>query len=187
MNIGLTQRILHYNNIAYDCLEHGWYTLLSGHTLSYIPNRIEHNFDHMVQNLDMVIFTGGDASPKRLVCETKLLTSCYTHQIPVLGVCHGAFFINQMEQGINDTIEGHAGTEHEVVMDNTRYQVNSFHNNCIRTVGKDLTPIAQAEDNSIEAFQHRSRLVWGLAWHPERMTDPVLPKDLRRLLYDRHD
>ena len=44
MKIGLSQRILHYNNTAYDCLEHGWYNLLSGHTLFCIPNIIDQDY-----------------------------------------------------------------------------------------------------------------------------------------------
>ena len=105
MNIGLTQRILHYNNIAYDCLEHGWYNLLNGHTLFSIPNKIEQDYEKLVSSLDFIIFTGGDASPHRLIVETRLLTQCYLQYKPVLGVCHGAFFINELEQGSNGHIE----------------------------------------------------------------------------------
>ena len=77
MKIGLSQRILHYNNTAYDCLEHGWYNLLSGHTLFCIPNIIDQDYKKIVSDLDMVIFTGGDASPHRVLVETKILTQCY--------------------------------------------------------------------------------------------------------------
>ena len=111
MKIGLSQRILHYNNTAYDCLEHGWYNLLSGHTLFCIPNIIDQDYKKIVSDLDMVIFTGGDASPHRVLVETKVLTQCYIQDKPVLGVCHGAFFINELEQGVNSTIENHYDTK----------------------------------------------------------------------------
>ena len=182
MNIGLTQRILHYNNIAYDCLEHGWYNLLSDHTLSFIPNNVDQDHEKIVRDLDMVIFTGGDASPHRLLVETRLLTQCYIHQVPVLGVCHGAFFINELEQGVNGVIEKHQDTTHKLILESKEYEVNSYHSNQIIEVGKDLESIAHAEDGSIEGFKHKSRLVWGLVWHPERMENPVLPDDLRRFL-----
>lgn len=187
MNIGLTQRILHYNNVAYDCLEHGWYNLLSGHTLYSIANDVEQDFASIVANLDLVIFTGGDASPHRVLCETRTLTQCYLQSVPVLGVCHGAFLINELEQGINGHVEDHHGTEHTVVLESQTHLVNSFHNNQIIETGPDLQAIARAEDGGIEAFKHISKPVWGLVWHPERMKDPVLPSDLRRFLYDGHD
>ena len=69
MKIGLTQRILHYNNIEYDCLEHGWYQLLNNHTLFPIANDEQQYFKKLVEDLDVIIFTGGDASPKRLLTE----------------------------------------------------------------------------------------------------------------------
>lgn len=187
MNIGLSQRILHYNNVAYDCLEHGWYNLLSGHTLFCIPNNPNQDFAALVAPLDLIVFTGGDASPHRLLCETRTLTECYRQHKSVLGVCHGAFFINELEQGENGHIENHYNTKHDIVLEGKRHQVNSFHNNQIIDVGEDLQPIARAEDGGIEAFKHVSRPVWGLVWHPERMKDPVLPSDLRRFLNDRHD
>ena len=74
MNIGLSQRILHYNNVAYECLEHGWYNLLSGHTFFYITNIIEQDSKKLVRDLYLVILTGGDESHKRIVCKKKDLT-----------------------------------------------------------------------------------------------------------------
>jgi N5-(cytidine 5'-diphosphoramidyl)-L-glutamine hydrolase len=183
MNIGLTQRILHYNNIAYDCLEHGWYQLLDSHTPLPIANNEEQNFQQLVDKLDLIIFTGGDASPRRLLTETRLLTECYKQNKPVLGVCHGAFFINQMEQGVNAECEGHYNTEHSIQMLGTEYQVNSYHNNKIVSVGSDYNIVATTDQNDIEAFKHKSRPIWGIVWHPERMEKPVLPKQIESFLY----
>lgn len=182
MNIGLTQRILHYNNIAYDCLEHGWYNLLNGHTLFCVSNKIDQDYVKLVSNLDLIIFTGGDASPHRLIVETKLLTQCYLQYKPVLGVCHGAFFINELEQGSNGHIDNHVNTTHDIVLENQTCSVNSYHNIQLVELGKDLTPIAHASDGSIEGYRHKNRMLWGLAWHPERMENPVLPNELKRIL-----
>ena len=183
MNIGLTQRILNHNNFVYDCLEHGWYRLLSNHTLSPIANEEEQNFEQLVKSLDIIIFTGGDASPKRLVTEIRLLTECYKQNKPILGVCHGAFFINEMEEGTNEACEGHYNTEHEIIMDNKEYIVNSFHSNKIVKIGNDFDIVAVTKNGDIEAFKHKTKKVWGIVWHPERMTEAVLPNELRGLLY----
>ena len=187
MNIGLSQRILHYKNRAYDCLEHGWFNLLSDHTLFSIPNNTKLNFAPIVKDLDLVIFTGGDASLERTVCETRLLTECYKQRTAALGVCHGAFFINQLEQGENNDIENHSDVEHTVTLSGEVHTVNSYHNIQIKQLGADLTPIAYSSDGSIEGFKHLTRAVWGLVWHPERMKEPVLPDDLRRFLNERND
>ena len=182
MKIGLTQRILDYNKIAYDCLEHGWYTLLSGHTLLNIANQPEQDFSELVSTLDLIIFTGGDASPKRFLTEVRLLTECYKQNKPVIGVCHGAFFINELEDGINQACEQHYNTEHTIVMENAVHTVNSYHSNQIAHVGAKFEATAHAEDGSIEAFKHKTKPIWGIVWHPERMQIPVLPQDVKKLL-----
>jgi putative glutamine amidotransferase len=182
MNIGLTQRIFNHNNFVYDCLEHGWQQLLGGHTLTPIANNKEQDFEQLVKNLDIIIFTGGDASPQRLVTEIRLLTECYKQNKPMIGVCHGAFFINQMEEGVNEECEGHHNTEHNVIMHDKIYKVNSFHTNKITSLGKGYDIVATTEEGDIEAFKHNTRNIWGIVWHPERMEKTVLPQDVERLL-----
>jgi len=182
MNIGFTQRIFYYNDIAYDCLEHGWQQLLSGHTHFSIANNPEQDFSTLIRDLDFVIFTGGDASPTRLKTEIKLLTECYKQRKPVLGVCHGALLINQLEEGINMNCEGHYDTQHQVVMHNRLYTVNSFHQNKILKLADDFDAVAVADDGDVEAFKHKTKTVWGIIWHPERMKNPVLPDDLKFIL-----
>jgi putative glutamine amidotransferase len=182
MKIGLTQRILNYNNIAYDCIEHGWYQLLHNHTLFTIANNEQQDFKQLIQDLDIIIFTGGDASPKRLLTEIRLLTECYKQNKHIIGVCHGAFFINELEDGINKECEGHHNTEHKIIMSGEEYTVNSFHTNKITKVGDKFEILATTEDGDIEAFKHRDKSIWGIVWHPERMSETILPKDLKSLL-----
>lgn len=183
MNIGLTQRIFYYNDIAYDCLEHGWQQLLGGHTLTSIANNPEQDFTKLVKDLDFIIFTGGDASPLRLKTEIRLLTECYKQNKPILGVCHGALLINQLEEGVNVECENHYNIEHDVLMDDEIHTVNSFHQNKILQLADGFDVLATTRSGDIEAFKHRKRNIWGIIWHPERMINTVLPKDLERLLY----
>jgi len=187
MNIGLSQRILHYNNTAYDCLEHGWHSLLSNHTLFSIPNILEVDHKETVRACDLIVFTGGDASAMRTITETRLLTECYQQNTAVLGVCHGALFINQLEGGANTECENHSGTQHSVTLDGAKQMVNSYHSFAIEQLASKLVPTGWADDKSIESFKHQALNVWGLIWHPERMKEPVLPMDLRRFLNERND
>jgi len=180
MNIALTQRTLVHKNRAYDSLEQGWYSLLKNHTLFYVPNSLDHKFN--LDNIQLLIVTGGDDNPVRRIVETRLITECYIKNIPILGICHGALLLNDLEDGVCELIDNHLDTTHKINMQGVDYEVNSYHNTSISKLGSDLLSLATAEDNSIEAFRHRKRSVFGLMWHPERMENPILPSELSILL-----
>ena len=101
--------------------------------------------------------------------------------IPILGVCHGAFFLNYAFKGIDAEIVGHRGKDHTVTMEGEEHTVNSYHDICIYELGQDLKPVAWTDDH-VEAFKHKELPIWGIVWHPERMDDPVLPKEIKDLL-----
>jgi len=180
MNIALTQRTLVHKNRAYDSLEQGWYSLLKNHTLFCVPNSLDHQFN--LDNIQLLIVTGGDDHPKRRIIETRLIAQCYAHKIPILGICHGALLINDLEEGVCEVIDNHLDTSHKISMQGTDYEVNSYHNMSIQKLGADLQMIATASDGSIEGFRHKTKFVFGLMWHPERMENPVLPEELSVLL-----
>ena len=48
------------------------------------------------------------------------------------------------------------------------FRVNSFHNYAITNLGADLECLAVANDNSIEAFKHKSLPFYAVLWHIER-------------------
>jgi putative glutamine amidotransferase len=60
--------------------------------------------------------------------------------------------------------------------------VNSYHSGCIFKLGSDLDAFAWADD-FVEGFKHHTLPIWGLVWHPERMERPIIPQDLKDLLY----
>jgi len=130
----------------------------------------------------MVIFSGGNASLARLHTELKLYNRAMDLGLPILGICHGAFFLAELTGGTCGDIDGHRETEHVVAMDGHNVLVNSFHGSNIISVGKDYKAIARDLDGNIEGFRHNTLPVWGLVWHPERMEVPVLPQDLDDLL-----
>jgi gamma-glutamyl-gamma-aminobutyrate hydrolase PuuD len=177
MKIGITQRQLTVNDIVYDCLEQGWFYMLGDHELIVLPNLI-----HVDVDIDFLILSGGNDSEARYQTELNCCAWALERNIPILGVCHGAFFLNELNNGTNLNIEGHHNTNHEIVMEGQTHKVNSYHNICIEELGNDLEPIAWCGDN-IEAFKHKTKLIWGLVWHPERMDIPVLPKALEDLIY----
>jgi putative glutamine amidotransferase len=132
-------------------------------------------------NIDCFIISGGETTEAREFTETQCYADAVKKGIPVIGVCHGAFVLNRWHLGSNDVIDGHSGTEHTITMEDNSHTVNSFHKVCIGKLARDFNPIAWT-DTHTEAFKHTELPIWGLVWHPERMTTPVLPNDLKELL-----
>ncbi len=66
-------------------------------------------------------------------------------------------------------------------------ETNSFHHQCIKTVGKDLSISAVAADGVVEAIENPSHsFLVGLQWHPECMYESSPPmQDLFSRFIDR--
>jgi len=179
MNIAITQRELIIRNVHYDCLDHNWYTLLKNHKIFAIPNQGLYNLD----NIDLLIFGGGNNSELRKETETKTFKMAIEKDIPIIGICHGAFVLNLLHGGdIFEDIDDHHGVEHEVELEGEWQMVNSFHTVGIATLAEELVAIAKDREYNIEAFKHKEKRIWGIVWHPERMDKPILPKEIKELL-----
>lgn len=178
MKIGITQRQVAINNIVYDCLEQGWYNLFKHHEVIPIPNLINIDLD-----IDMLVISGGEFTEDRYATELNCYCYAVKKNIPVLGVCHGAFFLNNLYGGRHKDIAEHHNTVHTIKMDDKMRMVNSYHRIAISALGDNLTAIAYTDDNDVEGFRHIILPVWGLVWHPERMNTPILPLELQELIY----
>jgi N5-(cytidine 5'-diphosphoramidyl)-L-glutamine hydrolase len=137
--------------------------------------------------LDGFILSGGNdlgESPDRDILEHDILTYSTALHKPVLGICRGMQFINKFQDGALHKISGHVATTHTVsgsLFDNSKVQVNSFHNYGILTdeLGNDLNAIALADDGVVEALSHSHHRWMGIMWHPERDDDTsVMDKKL---------
>ena len=49
--------------------------------------------------------------------------------------------------------------------------VNSAHHQAVDRTGRNLLPVCQASDGTLEALVHDSLPVLGVQWHPERIFD----------------
>jgi len=174
------------NNFLFDCLERSWYSFLGNHHL--IPHANTRTVDETI-DFDCLVLTGGTDSAARNVTENLLFLHAIKRKKPILGICHGAFVVNELSGGVNssstcyDYIPAHDNTEHEVMMDGKKVLVNSYHGQTITQLGPQMVPIAIHEpDETIEAFKHQALPIYGIVWHPERMEVPVLPEDVAILL-----
>lgn len=180
MRIAISQReeAIGGSGLTHDCLAQVWYTFLRKHEIIPIPNvDVDRDYD-----FDMLILSGGNASLARLHTELKLYNYAMDKGLPIVGICHGAFFIAEITGGVCGDIEDHRNTEHVVAMEGHNLIVNSYHGSNIVSVGKDYEAIAVDLDGNIEGFKHKTKPVWGLVWHPEMMEVPVLPKELDDML-----
>ena len=150
----------------------------------------------------------GEIWPQRDAFDLLLLKEAEKHHKPILGICRGAQLLNvsyggSLYQDISYRDEltlkhsqGHTpDLETQTItlipdsylaklFDEKQLSVNSFHHQLIKTVGKDLRPVAKAQDGVIEAIENRDGSVLGVQWHPEMLhrSDQKMNKLFRDLI-----
>ena len=176
MKIAVTQNETTINGRVYDCLEPVWYKFLAGHEVVVVPNTGTFNLA-----VDLIIFSGGRHIVNRRPTEVACYDYAIANNVPMLGICHGAFFLNYMLGGKNGKIDEHWGTEHTITMEDSLHTINSYHRLSLEELGPNTVTIAQTNTHC-EAFKHLTKSIWGIVWHPERMDISVLPNDVKELL-----
>ena len=176
MKIGLTQRVLMHKGRAYDSLEHSWYEFLQGHTLVSIPNRLPIS----IPDLDVLIITGGDNHPVRNQVEHELIDVMTDRNVPVIGICHGCQLLTQRLGGTVVPVADHQDSYHAVDYHGQQHLVNSYHNLRIERLPPGATGLAHDPDGNTEAWIHGRTA--GVMWHPERMKEPWVPREIAVLL-----
>lgn len=181
MRILISQRDVRVppNNFLFDCLERSWYQLLDQHQLIPVPNLgvIDETID-----FDCLILSGGPDSLARHVTENLLFAHALKLDRPIIGVCHGAFAVNDLTGGTNGLVEGHENSSHTILLEGREHVVNSYHGQSIAELGPNMRTVATDTGGNIEAFEHAELPIYGIVWHPERMAQPVLPSAVARLL-----
>lgn len=180
MKVGLTQRVLTHNGQVHDSLDRNWYRLLKGHELIPIQNREDLDYESLAESLDLLIVTGGDNEETRILTEVSLITEMSRLEKPILGICHGAFLLTEMLGGNTNEIEGHYDTKHLVYGDApTHMRVNSFHNICIDKLPQNVIQLYIDGEGNTESWIKGN--VCAIVWHPERMSRPFIPYEIREV------
>lgn len=180
MKITLSQRIMYHKGHAYDAIEHGWYTLLSGHNIFFLPNTLNQDFDLVADNSDSFIITGGDDSDLRRTIELKLAAKMIERNKPVAGICHGAFLLAEMIGGNITEIKDHVDVDHPIFYHREVREVNSHHSLGILSLPNSVEIICRDYLGNIEAFVDGN--LAGIVWHPERMKEPWIPPEIAWML-----
>lgn len=126
--------------------------------------------------------------------EIALFEAARTERLPILGICRGLQVINVAMGGTlwqdlpsehpSEVLHEKSGTERDarlhsvalnptsmlaVVLGTDALEINSFHHQAIRDLGRGLSVSARAEDGIIEGVEEIGTDNWLLAvqWHPE--------------------
>jgi putative glutamine amidotransferase len=136
-----------------------------------------------------------DVSSARDELEIRLVEHSLDRDLPVLAICRGIQVLNVALGGtlhqdvktapgtvIEHSQEGgrrrathpvriEAGSRLAKVIGVHELDVNSFHHQAIKTLGRGLRAVAFAPDDLIEAAEHDdpARFVLGVQWHPEEL------------------
>jgi putative glutamine amidotransferase len=136
-----------------------------------------------------------DVAPSRDALETSVTHMALEKNTPLLAICRG---IQVLNVALGGTLYQDVGTEpgtaiqhsqkeardqatHKVtvapgsrlakVLGTDDVEVNSFHHQVIKALGRGLKPVAWAPDQLVEGVEldDDSRFVVGVQWHPEHL------------------
>lgn len=120
--------------------------------------------------------------------ELALFKAFYDRNKPIFGICRGFQVINVALKGglYQDLVEQmgvvhmNIDIRHKVTVEadsllgrlfGTEFRVNSTHHQAVRELGEGLVPTAWSVEGICEAFEHKSRPIFGTQFHPERLTN----------------
>ncbi len=138
----------------------------------------------------------GPTEPRVDAVELALVKAADRRKLPILGICRGMQLLNvarggTLHQHLPDVVADrlrHRQPEHGSVtthrvetaphsllrstLGGPALEVNSFHHQAIKMLGRDLVATAWADDGTIEAVEQQGdRLVFGVQWHAEGLRD----------------
>jgi len=133
----------------------------------------------------------GPILPERDETDWLLLEVAEARRLPVLAICYGMQLLNVFRGGTlyqdiaselanalrheqdapgdqpTHRLRIEEGTILARLAGGTTAEVNSFHHQAVKAVGRDLRPIAWSEDGIIEALLQADPFILGVQWHPE--------------------
>jgi putative glutamine amidotransferase len=195
--IGITQKLIPHSeykevNLSLDIQWINFFATIDAFPIP-LPLVKQNQVKKLIETLDLhgIILSGGgdlfdysegNLEQKKLSkCrddfEFKIISSCISLDIPILGICRGLQLINKYFSGSLEKVDNHVSTTHtirrvdsgEIDPKNERI-VNSYHNWGItcKSIGKNLTPLEVDNKGNVEYLKHNYYDIFGIMWHPER-------------------
>ncbi|MBQ6462346.1 MAG: gamma-glutamyl-gamma-aminobutyrate hydrolase family protein [Pseudobutyrivibrio sp.] len=179
--IGITmrqERCQTYNEIR-DEIDITFYDFLA--KCGYVPILIPNNciiLDSYLRSIDFCgfILSGGglpypysNEMTERDYVEKRIMNFAKEHELTVLGICRGmqAIVINHGAELIK--VDNHVATVHQIkTVNRMEFKKNSFHRYALKEKNENISILATANDNVIEAVHIKNTSLYGIMWHPER-------------------
>lgn len=184
LNIGISMRetnAVNYNEKR-DSIARDWFRymedVMPNANWILLPNIGENIIKYIdTWGINAFILSGGEdlgISDERDETESVIFKYSLKENLPVLGICRGCQLVYKLiggsvEKKNDEFSKFHTANYHEVIIENKKKIVNSYHSNALLEVvkPKELDIIARCKkDNTIEAYERYNIL--GLMWHPER-------------------
>lgn len=161
-----TRTLSNAGGFLFDAYERGFDSMFKDHDITALLNTRNQNFEELADTHDLLVLSGGDGSPNRLIVEIEMIKQFRMRQKPILGICHGAFLLTQLMGGELIDVEGHRRTEHTILYKYEQRVVNSYHGSAITAVPTDARVLATDDNGYIESWHLDN--VMSVVWHPER-------------------
>jgi len=150
----------------FDAYERGFDSMFRDHEITALINKKHQNFEEFADTHDLLVLSGGDDYPLRLMAEIEMIKQFRQRKKPILGICHGAFLLTQLWGGELISVEGHRRTNHAVLYKYEQRTVNSYHGSSITVAPTDAKVLVTDDNGYIESWQYEN--VMAVVWHPER-------------------
>ncbi len=154
-------------------------------------NKVREEWD---TNVKGIILSGGPCSVNDLGAPDLELEQV-VNGIPVLGICYGAQLIAKKLGGVVETssrreygranlIPSKASPIWDSMVEGQQAQVWMSHGDSILSLPPEFEIVGKTESVEVAAFQHTSRPIYALQFHPEVTHTIVGPQLLRNFLFD---
>lgn len=161
-----TRTLTNGSEFQFDALERGFYKLFRDWDITALHNKANQNFINLAATHDLLVLSGGDDHPQRLLTEIEAIKQFRMREKPILGICHGAFLLTQLWNGKLIGVEGHRRTKHAIYYKGTEMQMNSYHGSAITEAPEGADVLVTDQDDYIESWSLGNTLA--VVWHPER-------------------
>lgn len=187
--IALTLRVSEAQNYLErrDALDQRWPAFLTaaGYVPLLLPNHLE-AVAALLRDCPVagILLTGGNSpqiyggdAPERDAVDAWLIAWARKQGQPLLGVCRGMQSL-QMACGQSlEPVSGQILAQQRIRVRGQWQEVNSYHTLGTYASVPELDVWAQTETGLVKAVRHREQPLWGVMWHPERLS-PFRTQDL---------
>ena len=125
---------------------------------------------------DAIVLSGGNnpaayggCTPQRDQTDEILIRYAVEHDVPLLGVCRGMQSVALYFGGTLKKAEGHVAVRHALNCE-TKREVNSYHGYAVDVPGEQIRAVSYAMDGTVEEIRHETYRIYGIMWHPERVS-----------------